>query len=138
MLYAHIWLFVTPWTAALQTPQSMGFPRQEYQSGLPFPSPGDLPNHDEALYERSLITQLTMNLEEEMKSAIKISQNPEASWKPLRSHSMKGAQFSETFTLQLPIKAAPELIYTVKDRILTIHVCMYALKVNWKWKLQLE
>ena len=43
---------------------------------------------------------------------------------------MKGAQFSETFTLQLPIKAAPELIYTVKDRILTIHVCMYALKVN--------
>ena len=31
----------TPWTAALQTPLSMGFPRQEYWSGLPFPSPGD-------------------------------------------------------------------------------------------------
>jgi len=35
---------VTPWTAACQAPLSMGFPRQEYWSGLPFPSPGDLPN----------------------------------------------------------------------------------------------
>ena len=32
-----------PWTVALQAPMSMGFPRQEYWSGLPFPSPGDLP-----------------------------------------------------------------------------------------------
>ena len=30
---------VTPWTVALQAPLSMGFPRQEYWSGLPFPSP---------------------------------------------------------------------------------------------------
>ena len=37
-------LFVTPWTAANQDPQSMGFSRQEYWSGLPFPSPGDLPD----------------------------------------------------------------------------------------------
>ena len=37
-------LFVTPWAVAHQTPQSMGFSRQEYWSGLPFPSPGDLPN----------------------------------------------------------------------------------------------
>ena len=34
----------TPWTVAHQAPQSMGFPRQEYWSGLPFPSPGDLPS----------------------------------------------------------------------------------------------
>ena len=33
---------VTPWTATHQAPLSMGFPRQEYWSGLPFPSPGDL------------------------------------------------------------------------------------------------
>ena len=32
-----------PWTVARQAPPSMGFPRQEYWSGLPFPSPGDLP-----------------------------------------------------------------------------------------------
>ena len=35
---------VTPWTVARQAPLSMGFSRQEYWSGLPFPPPGDLPN----------------------------------------------------------------------------------------------
>ena len=35
--------FVTLWTVAHQAPLSMGFPRQEYWSGLPFPSPGDHP-----------------------------------------------------------------------------------------------
>ena len=35
---------MTLWTAAHQAPQSMGFSRQEYWSGLPFPSPGDLPD----------------------------------------------------------------------------------------------
>ena len=39
-----VWLFVTPRTVAHQSPQSMGFSRQEYWSGLPFPSPGDPPN----------------------------------------------------------------------------------------------
>ena len=34
---------VTPWTVACQLPLSMGFSRQEYWSGSPFPSPGDLP-----------------------------------------------------------------------------------------------
>jgi len=33
-----------PWSVAHQAPLSMGFPRQEYWSGLPFPSPGDFPN----------------------------------------------------------------------------------------------
>ena len=37
-------LFATPWTAARQAPLSKGLPRQEYWSGLPFPSPGDLPD----------------------------------------------------------------------------------------------
>ena len=36
--------FATPWTVACQAPLFMGFPRQEYWSGLPFPSPGDPPN----------------------------------------------------------------------------------------------
>ena len=35
---------MTPWTVAYQPPPSMGFSRQECWSGLPFPSPGDLPN----------------------------------------------------------------------------------------------
>ena len=37
-------LFATLWTVACQAPLSMGFPRKEYWSGLPFPSPGDLPD----------------------------------------------------------------------------------------------
>ena len=37
-------LFVILWTVAHQAPLSMGFSRQEYWSGLPFPTPGDLPN----------------------------------------------------------------------------------------------
>ena len=36
--------FETPWTIARQAPLSIGFPRQEYWSGLPFPSPGNLPD----------------------------------------------------------------------------------------------
>ena len=39
---SHVQLFETPWTIARQAPLSMGFSRQEYRSGLPFPSPGDL------------------------------------------------------------------------------------------------
>ena len=41
---SRVRLFVTPWTVAYQAPQSMEFSRQEYWSGLPFPSPGDLPD----------------------------------------------------------------------------------------------
>ena len=53
--YIYIWkvkvkspscvqFFATPWTVAYQVPPSLGFSRQEYWSGLPFPSPGDLPD----------------------------------------------------------------------------------------------
>ena len=41
---SRVRLFATPWTVAHQAPPSMGFSRQEYWSGLPFPSPGDLPD----------------------------------------------------------------------------------------------
>ena len=41
---SRVQLFATPWAAAYQAPPSMGFSRQEYWSGLPSPSLGDLPN----------------------------------------------------------------------------------------------
>ena len=41
---SRVRLIVTLWTVAYQTPQSVEFSRQEYWSGFPFPSPGDLPN----------------------------------------------------------------------------------------------
>ena len=56
-------IFVTPWTADLQAPLSMGSSRQEYWSGLTFPSPGDLPDlgiepQSPALQAHSLPTEL--------------------------------------------------------------------------------
>ena len=42
--FSHVWLFAILWTEARQAPLSMGFFRQEYQSGLPCPPPGNLPN----------------------------------------------------------------------------------------------
>ena len=60
---SRIRLFVTPWTVACQAPPSMGFSRQEYWSGVPFPSPGDLPNPgmepgSPALQAGSLLSEL--------------------------------------------------------------------------------
>ena len=43
-MLSHVWLFATPQTVACWAPLSMGFSRQEYWSGLPFPSPGHLLN----------------------------------------------------------------------------------------------
>ena len=56
-------LFVAPWTVAHQTLLSLGFPRQEYWSGLSFPPPEDLPNPgmkpaSVALAGRSFTTEL--------------------------------------------------------------------------------
>ena len=42
--FSYVQLFTTLWTVAHQAPLSMGFSRQDYWSGLPFPSPGDLPD----------------------------------------------------------------------------------------------
>ena len=43
-ILSHVQLSAIPWTMACQVPLSMGFSRQEYWSGVPFPSPGDLPD----------------------------------------------------------------------------------------------
>ena len=43
-VFSCVRLFETPWTVACQAPLSMGFSGQEYWNGLPFPSPGHLPN----------------------------------------------------------------------------------------------
>ena len=42
--FSHVQLFATVWSIAFEAPPSIGFSRQEYWSGLPFPSPGDIPN----------------------------------------------------------------------------------------------
>ena len=59
----HVQLFVIPWTVAHQAPLSVEFFKQEYQAGLPFPPPGDLPDPEieprsPALQADSLPTEL--------------------------------------------------------------------------------
>ena len=56
MLVAQSWPTETPWTIAHQASLSMGFPRQEYWSGLPFPSPENL--SDQGIKVRSLELQV--------------------------------------------------------------------------------
>ena len=61
-LLSHVWLVATPWTTARQAPLSMELSRQEYWSGWPCPSPGDLPDPgieptSPALADRSFITE---------------------------------------------------------------------------------
>ena len=61
--FSHVQLFVSLWTVARQAPLSMGFPKQEYWSGLPFSPPGDLPDPEiepgsPALRADSLPTEL--------------------------------------------------------------------------------
>ena len=63
---AQLCLFGTPWTVVHQAPLSKGFSRQEYWSGLPFLSPGDLPNSgiepgSPALQADSLLSELPGN-----------------------------------------------------------------------------
>ena len=68
---SRVQLFVTPWTVAYQAPPSMGFSRQEYWSGLPFPSPGDLP--DTEIEPRSPTFQAdTLTSEQPGKPIIKV------------------------------------------------------------------
>ena len=55
-MLSHVRLFTTPWTVACQAPLSIGFPRQESWSRLPFPFPGDLP--DPGIEPRSPVSPL--------------------------------------------------------------------------------
>ena len=54
---SRVQLFATPWTVAYQDPPSMGFSKQEYWSGLPFPSPGDPPDPGIELTAKAVIYQ---------------------------------------------------------------------------------
>ena len=115
--------FVTPWTVARQAPVSMGFSRQEHWSGLPFPSPGTLPNPgiklwSPALQAKALLSELL------------------GSWATLYSH--KVSQFlkpfpccwtfmllplSSTITNNSMIDIFIEIIVHISDYLLTGGSC---------------
>ena len=56
-----VWLFATSWTVAHQAPLSLGFARQEYWSGLPFPPPGDLPDPGKCHMPVLFLTEMTLD-----------------------------------------------------------------------------
>ena len=60
--FSLVRLFATPWTVAYQASQSMGFSRQEYWSGVPFLSTGDLPDPGIINIERITETRALRNL----------------------------------------------------------------------------
>ena len=59
---SRVRLFATPWTAAYQAPPSMEFFRQEYWSGLPFPSPGLWANNSNTVMHVCIIEQLSKQM----------------------------------------------------------------------------
>ena len=86
---SHVQLFVTPWTEAHQAPPSMGFSRQEYWSGLPFPSPGNLldlgiKSGSPTLWADSLLSELPGKLlitdKREHRCLYGLNQHPQWVW----------------------------------------------------------
>ena len=57
-MLSHVQIFATPWTVACQAPLSMDFSRQEIWSGLPFPTPEDLPDPEIELMSPALTGRL--------------------------------------------------------------------------------
>ena len=65
--FSHVWLLAAPWTAAYQAPPYMGFSRQEYQSGLPLPSP---------IYDNHCLLPYMINLQQTLFSMLKTESTP--------------------------------------------------------------
>ena len=83
--FSCVELFATPWTVAYQASPSMGFSGQEYWSGLPFPSPGDLPHPGEHKYR---ILKMHLKLKEskcESHSVVSDSLRPHGLYSPWNS-----------------------------------------------------
>ena len=59
---SHVQLCVTPWTIAYQAPPSMAFSRQEYQSGLPFPSPSNFLKNEVELPGKRVVEEAFLDI----------------------------------------------------------------------------
>ena len=82
---SRVQLFLTPWTVAYQAPLSMGFSRQEYWSGLPLPSPGDL--SDSGIEPRSLVAQTVKCLPTMQETRFQFLGREDALEKEMATHS---------------------------------------------------
>ena len=91
VIHYYVPLFVTPWTGAHQAPPSVGFPRQEYWSRVPFPSPGDLPPPK----DWTLVSCIAGRL-------FTIWATRGSPWKPRHPDKLKTKNRALTITLLLP------------------------------------
>ena len=101
-LLSCVRLFVTPWTVAHQAPLSMGFSRQEYWSGLPFPSPGDLPNP--GIEPRSLALQANTLTSEPPGRVTCPKTSAVWGWEPLFYNVLRGSRGSFPVLWLVPLE----------------------------------
>ena len=100
----------TPWTAAHPPPLSMGFSRQEYLSGLPFPTPGDLPNP--GIEPRSPAWQ-----------ADSLPSEPPGTWQVVKMVNFMSSVFCHNKNKYLKIAIEPHLIKLPFD--IQLVVCVW-------------
>ena len=94
--------FGTPWTVAPQAPPSMGFSRQEYWSGVPLPSPGDLP--DPGIEPRSPTLQAyALTSEPKLKAALRLG-----SWPIWLSHASISTALAPEWVAWVPLRDPQE------------------------------
>ena len=96
---SHVRLFATPWTVAYQAPPSMEFSRQEYWSGLPFPSPGHLPNPGIESWPDTLPSEPPGKpLNTHTKPTDSMTESPQAKQRTGKEHSPTHQQTTGFFT----------------------------------------
>ena len=90
---SRIWLFAPPWSVAHQTPLSMEFSKQEYWSGLPFPSPRDLPDPGTEPGSPAMQASLPSEPPRKPTKDLDISPNKVSTW-PISTLKCASVQFS--------------------------------------------
>ena len=117
---------MTPWTVACQTPLSVGFSRQEYWSGLPFPSPGDLPNPG-LLHCRQILYHLSHSVQCSRSVHVQLFVTP---WTAARQVSLSITNWSRLFacglnTHPLPAGHSPVLFVTLASSSKLVSLSMF-------------
>ena len=128
-LISHVRLFATPWTVAHQAPLSTGLSRQEYCSGLPFPSPGDLP--DPGIKPEPTASPA---LEGGFFTTV-LPGKPQRTHRPIRSHIHEAK--SQGLCGQVDFDSNPSCFFTTKSPFLHMGLSytIYRKKSNWNWNI---
>ena len=113
---SRVWLFATPWTVSYQAPPSMGFSRQECWSGLPFPSPGDLP--DPGIEPRSPTLQADALPSDPPGKPLDSSDNCiwKSKWRQNAEMTSKMQNVEESYTLIIGSRTKLQWIRTLKEK----------------------